>query len=200
MIIAIVGKLGTGKDYIAQNIIMPILDSLNIRYIQCAFADQIKINAMTKNNVKYEDLYVKKTDETRKMLQTEGTEIGRLHDPDIWIKYLFNWITVHKKRGIQVFIISDMRFQNEFLRVRSEKCIIIKIVAPDRNRIRLILESKGELSKYLAIKSHISECDLDSFQDSQFDYIIHNDSHNILDILGIYNFICLSLCTLLCTV
>ena len=67
-VIGITGKLGSGKDYITNNVIIPVLNKMNYRYLQCAFADQIKVNVMSKNNIRYEDLYENKTHVSRTII------------------------------------------------------------------------------------------------------------------------------------
>jgi len=181
MIIGICGKLGTGKDYIKEHHIYPILDKLKVKYMNINFADQIKINAISKNNISYNDVYITKTAESRILLQKEGTEIGRSHDKNIWVNYLDNWIKVYKDRGINVFIISDCRFLNEFEYIKQKNGIIIKIIAPERNKSRLLQESNGDLEKYNQITNHCSECDLDSIPDIMYDYVIKNDINDKFD-------------------
>ena len=65
MIIGIAGKMGCGKDYICNNIVIPILQKYNCKFLQMSFADQIKVNVMTKNNIPFNDVYVDKNIETR---------------------------------------------------------------------------------------------------------------------------------------
>ena len=88
MIIGIAGKMGCGKDYVCNNIIVPLLKTNGKNFLQVSFADQIKVNVMTKQNIKFHDVYVSKTNDTRRLLQMEGTENGRnVLGKDIWIKY-----------------------------------------------------------------------------------------------------------------
>lgn len=179
MLIGITGKMGVGKDHILTNYILPILKSKNLTTIQVSFADQIKVNAMVKGNFSFEDLYVNKTKESRKMLQLQGTEQGRdIYGEDIWIKYLDAWVKVHKSRGIQIFLNSDTRFKNELFYIKEDGGFLIKIVAPKRNEKRLLLESKGDPVVLNSIKDHPSECDLDNLSDSLYDLVIYNDPEN----------------------
>jgi len=182
IIIGITGKLGSGKDYITNNVVIPVLEKYSHigRFMQCAFADQIKVNVMTKNNITYNDVYENKTSISRQLLQEEGTDIGRKKDKDIWIRYLNNWMKVYYHRGISVFIISDVRFKNEYDFVKSSKDkdavgIMLKVVANKRNNDRLIAESGGDIVLYEKISKHPSECELDELNDEQFDLIIKND-------------------------
>lgn len=181
VVIGVTGKLGSGKDYITNNVIVPVIEKINYRYLQCAFADQIKVNVMTKNNISYSDVYENKTPESRQLLQNEGTEVGREQDCNIWVKFLDNWINVHHNRGVNVYVISDARFKNEYEFVKNDG-IMIKVVAPNRNKDRLLKESRGDNSIYKKISQHASECDLDDFSNDRYDMVIYNDTDNILDL------------------
>jgi phosphomevalonate kinase len=182
MLIGIAGKMGCGKDYICNTIIIPYFKSRGKDILQVSFADQIKVNVMTKNNIPFSDVFVQKTNSTRKLLQMEGTELGRnVYGDDIWIKYLNNWLKIYKSRGIEHFICTDVRFKNELDYIKQNGGIIIKIVAPNRNFSRLQQESRGDTSIRDALKSHPSECDLDDVPDNHFDLVIYNDLDDILD-------------------
>jgi hypothetical protein len=179
MIIGIAGKMGCGKDYICNNLIIPVLKSKNKTFLQVSFADQIKVNVMTKANISFDEVYIAKTNDTRRLLQLEGTENGRnILGKDIWIKYFDNWISVYKSRGIDTFICTDVRFQNELDYIKRSGGMIIKINAPQRNFQRLYKESCGDDSVLQSLQSHSSECDLDNVSNDTFDLIIDNDPGN----------------------
>lgn len=176
MIIGISGKLGSGKDYICNNVIIPILKNKDCTFLQMCFADQIKVNVMTKNNIDFKDVYVNKNKQTRTLLQTEGTELGRdLLGDDIWIRYFDNWMSVYKSRGIDHFIVTDVRFKNEVDYIKRSGGILIRIDAPKRNYQRLLTESNGDLDVLQKLSSHISECNLDNLSNDNYDLIIKND-------------------------
>lgn len=181
IIIGICGKLGSGKDYIANNVIIPVIEKMKYRYLQCAFADQIKVNVMTKNGVSYTDVYENKTPESRRLLQIEGTEVGRENDKNVWVKYLDNWMNIHYNRGISVYIISDCRFKNEYDFIKNNNGIMLKVIARERNEMRLMRESKGDKDLYEKISKHSSECDLDDYSDDKYDMVINNDIKDIFD-------------------
>ena len=189
IIIGIAGKMGSGKDFITTNVILPVLEKRRQKYLQLNFADQIKINVMTKSGIEYNDVYVCKTESSRQLLQTEGTEVGRAYDKDIWVNYLNNWIKVHYNRNINTFIVSDVRFINEFDYIKNSGGIMIKIVAPKRNNLRLQQESNGSLSleTYNKISTHRSECDLDSLSNDMFNLVIYNDLEDPFDIVNLQN-------------
>jgi hypothetical protein len=185
VVIGISGKLGSGKNYITTNVIIPILEKYNKKYLELAFADQIKINVMTKNNIVYDDVYKNKTSFSRELLQKEGTDIGRVNDRNIWVKYMSNWINVFYNRGISNFVINDVRFINEYEYIKNNGGIMIKIIAPNRNNKRLLEESNGDTLILNRISNHCSECDLDILDHTKYDLIIYNDSDNINDTLDV---------------
>lgn len=179
VLIGIAGKMGSGKDYITTNYIVPYIEqTLRKKVLQLCFADQIKVNVMTKYNVSYHDLYIEKTQDTRKLLQIEGTEKGRnVYGVNVWINSLKNWIDIFNNRGIEHFVITDVRFQNELQFIKNNG-IVIKVVAPNRTHERLLSESGGDPTVYNTLKNHSSECDLDNLSDSEFDLVYHNDDDN----------------------
>jgi len=191
MLIGICGKMGSGKDWYTQNIIIPVLELYKKTYIPLALADQIKINVMTQKNIKYDELYVQKTAESRNLLQQLGTDEGRnVYGKDIWIKYHSNWTEIFEKKGINYIISPDIRFSNELLYVKERGGIIIKLVAPKRNEQRLLQESNGDYIIYNKLKNHISECELDNEKDESFDLIVNNEfdiSQDIINMRKIFN-------------
>lgn len=176
MLIGLAGKMGSGKDYIAHRYIIPLVKKMGKEVLCMSFADQIKINVMTNHNVNFEDVFIKKSSESRKLLQLEGTEKGRnVFGQDIWIRYFDSWSRVHKARGIDCIITTDIRFSNELKYIKENKGIAIKVVAPTRNESRLLSESKDDTGAYNTLKAHSSECDLDGVEDSEFDIVVKND-------------------------
>lgn len=74
-----------------------------------------------------------KNEKTRKILQYEGTEIGRNKDPLIWIKYLKAYIELLTIKGYDAFVITDIRFPNEveFIQNYREITLIVKIIGEE---------------------------------------------------------------------
>jgi len=175
VLIGLTGKMGCGKDYIAKNYIIPYIEKISSHCFQLSFADQIKVNVMTKNDIPYDDVFVEKTNATRTLLQQEGTEHGRdVYGQDIWIKYFDNWMQIFSKRGISNVIVCDVRFENELKYIKSKGGIVIKVEAQDRNMARLISESKSDERVLDKLRSHKSECDLDKVPNSYYDVIVDN--------------------------
>jgi CO dehydrogenase nickel-insertion accessory protein CooC1 len=108
-IIGLLGHQGVGKNYIAEKILPKLLPNKNT--VVLAFADHFKIDCISKYGAEYDKVYGEKDFKTRKLLQKVGTEEGRnKYGDDIWIKTLDNWIKTLNSRGVERFIISDVRF------------------------------------------------------------------------------------------
>jgi len=175
------GKLGSGKNHIAEQIFLPRLPYKPTLVL--ALGDQVKINCMIKDRVAYDRLYLKKDHESRKLLQKRGTEDGRDQLGDhVWIEYLEAWMRVHQSRGIQRFIITDLRFPNEVEWLKSLGGIAIRVEAPQRNHDQLLLEQAKETpplgvpesqEPHELIDVHSSETSLDDYPN--FDFLIQND-------------------------
>lgn len=189
IIIGVSSKMGCGKDFITKHYIIPFLENeLKFKTLQLSLADQIKINVMTKQNILYKDVFIKKNQKTRKLLQEEGTELGRnILGKDIWIQYYKNWVQILQNRGIDAITTCDIRFKNELEWFKSrDDTFLIRIHAPERNNQKLLQESDGKEDVYKNLGNHISECDLDDIHDDQFDYVIHNDPEDKLDLSNLY--------------
>jgi hypothetical protein len=169
MIFGFSGKMGTGKNYICENLFLPMLKQVyNQDAVQMAFADQIKVNVMVKYNISKFEVFDDKNYKIRQLLQHEGTTEGRYgKGENIWISYLENWMNVHKSRGVYNFVITDVRFKNEADFIKSKGGRIIRVDAPDRHLDRI---KKENLTP--DIYEHISETDLDNY--SKFDLVMDN--------------------------
>lgn len=176
-IIGLHGKMGSGKDFLNDNVIKPQLNEYDEKYSIISFADQIKINVATQHNMNIMDMYGDKSPELRILLQEEGTERGRdKYGEDIWIKYVENWMILrHQRDNVGTFLITDVRFKNEAEWIVKMGGKLIKIHAPDRNEIRLTKESGGDPKLLEKIQNHPSETDLDDYE---FENVIDNSIKN----------------------
>lgn len=171
-IYAFSGKIGSGKNYIAENVLNSSLPPKNT--VVMALADHFKVDACTKNGVQYERIYHNKDSESRRILQMLGTEQGRnVYGQDIWIKTVLTWIKIYSERGTKRFIITDIRFPNEVKAFKEVNAIIIRVHAPLRNKNKVIAEANNDPDIINTIRTHTSETSLDSCTD--FDYTIYND-------------------------
>ena len=177
-IIGLLGHQGVDKNYLAEKILPKILPQKNT--VVLAFADHFKIECISKFGADYDKVFGKKDFDTRKLLQRVGSEEGRdKYGADIWIKHLHNWIKVLSSRGVERFIISDVRFENEAKWVKSVNGEIIKINAPSRYRQRLENETNGNEEKIQELMNHSSEKNIDSID--IFDFLVNNDFNDDIE-------------------
>ena len=177
-IIGLMGHQGVGKNYIAD-VLLKNLPKKNSVII--AFADHFKVDCICKHNCEYNKVFGEKDYETRRMLQKVGTEEGRnVFGENIWINVTETWIKLLNERGVERFIICDVRFQNEADWIKKMNGILVKIIAPKRYRIRLERETNNNEELMNQIKNHKSEVMIDEFSD--YDIQIKNDIDDNLDI------------------
>lgn len=193
LLIGFSGHIGSGKNYVAEHLFIPSLlnilqtkNKIPIPYY-FSFGDHMKVECLCRfsysklsQNDGYNNFFVNKNQETRKMLQKYGTENGRnVYHEDIWVRAVNSWIDIQMNRVkylgdkyLPIFIISDVRFVNEADFITSHNGIIIRINAPKRSCAKLLQETKGDLDIIKKIQSHRSETSLDKYP---FKYIIKND-------------------------
>lgn len=169
LIVALCGKMGSGKDYVARTYVLPLLRSLGLTCMQMCFADQIKVNAIVRHGLAPQSVLDAKTRDTRSLLQREGTELGRdVHGQDVWIRYFDAWTDVHGSRGVDAIVATDLRFVNEAEHVKRRNGILVRVLAPRRNADRLASENDDGTAA-----THRSECEMDEFRD--VDVVVEND-------------------------
>lgn len=167
--IAITGKKNSGKNTLTNL----ILNQYNNKsYKIFAFADPIKeiIKIMfpwADNDCLYGPSYKReffipnamKNDKPlsyRQAIIDIGMQ-GRSYNSNHWVDI----IDIRMKQiNSDIVIVSDLRFANEFEYLRKENFKIIKIIRSNKD-----------------ILNHVSETDLDSFNDNLFDYIIYNNKN-----------------------
>ena len=184
-IIGLSGKLGSGKNYIAEKIIAPsFIDKYNILII--GFGDQVKQELYARNTeLTYDLLYDNKTHESRKKLQTYATENGRdKYNEDMWIRGIDMQIETFQRRSCKntMIIICDVRFINEAEYIKSKNGLLFRIEAPLRTQTRYWKEAGGNLQIHQSISGHASETNLDKYK---FDTIISNNTEINTDFLNI---------------
>jgi hypothetical protein len=183
MIYGFSGKMGSGKNYIAERIFIPMFEKMfpKRKVIHLAFADQLKINCIVKYNLDRNNVYYNKPPRIRSLLQSEGTEFGRnVYGNDIWVKYTQEWIYLFETKGFTDFVITDMRFTNEAEFVKNNYGKLIRVESP----------SQFYSTCNNTTKTHVSETDLDNYK--EFDLVLLNkktQEHNQLLETTIKNFL-----------
>ena len=163
------GKYGVGKNYVAENVFNKLINNhKQMNTLVLAFADHFKIDMCAKHNFNYDAVFYEKDEETRKQLQSFGTEHGRdKYGENIWVDTMIYWIQTHYDRGVRRFIITDVRFENEMTFIKKCGGHIIHINAPDRNT---------SLYKNNDCSLHISETSINM---ELVDFSIDNNINNI---------------------
>jgi hypothetical protein len=205
------GKIGSGKNYIAEHIFVPkLIDYLKNQHNNTlivpyyfSFGDHLKVECLCRNSydtlsndLGYNGLFGEKTKETRDMLQKYGTENGRdKYHENVWIRAVDTWTKIQTNRlqktglnTIAIIIISDVRFKNELKYIDDHDGIVIRINASDRTNIRINQESNSNDEIKSKIKSHISETSIDNYE---FKHIIDNSFDKSFDeiIISVTNII-----------
>jgi hypothetical protein len=178
LLIAVSGKLGSGKDYIVENLLLPLLHS-DLRVSKMAFADHIKICVASEDGFPIDTVLTGSKDPAiRRKLQLRGTEEGRdRYGEDIWVTTLSNWISLRQIRGekLDVVLITDCRFHNEGKWIEDQGGLLIRVSALDRHDLALDAESHGDPDVRRNIATHSSETALDTYK---FMYTIDNTIGN----------------------
>lgn len=108
------------------------------------------------------------TNLTYRQLLLDIGKFGRNYDPDLWVSSTLEeiklWMEYQKEFVIDtdfmLAIISDIRFKNEYLKLKDNNYYLIRVVRPNND---------------YSIDD-ISETGLDHIADSEFDMVIVNDS------------------------
>lgn len=162
MKIAITGKICSGKSTLA-NIIK---DKLKLN--KYSFADNVKKYAKELFDMSYKD---------RKLIQELAEKLKEI-DNDIWIKQLDK--NIKDKDNI---IIDDLRFENEYNYLRSNKYFIIKLLIDKNQQIKRIKELyKENANEHIERLEHISELNIDKLN---ADLVINTNDINIETLIEI---------------
>lgn len=175
--IAICGKANSGKNTVSRFIVKELRNQFRGRKIlshkYIAFADPIKamirlmfptlpekyltgssqhraeaIPGAFKNNTPLT---------VRRLLIDLGTEVGRSYKESVWLDAFDHTFELAKYKSI--VIVTDVRFRNEFDHLKKLGFF----------QIRLLRDSHAKID-------HASETNQDSIKDSEFDYVLRNNS------------------------
>lgn len=94
----------------------------------------------------------------RTLLQNLGTEVGRGYKESIWLDAMDFKIEKAKKRGVGLFVVTDVRFRNEFDHLKNAGFKMIRVIRGEQLTL-----------------GHASETEQEQIKDSEFSYIIDNN-------------------------
>jgi hypothetical protein len=191
IIIALSGKIGSGKDYLGKRI-AGLYKTRDVTIM--AFGDYLKCMCSIKDNIPIMSLYDRKTDEHRKLLQNRGTEERKKYPSgvsasqtsnEIFIKFLDCQTRIAEMRGVGAIVITDLRTKAEFEYLKTRGAFLIRVIAPERTKNKILAESKGDAEIYNSIANHESETELDSY--GPFNLLIKNDPEDAYDVEKMFN-------------
>lgn len=138
MIVGITGKARSGKDTVAEYLVRVF------GYTRFAFADQLKdiVCDMFDWGPAHRDGELKEEIDhrwgfsPRRAFQLFGTEFGRALNPNLWVKM------ADRKLGAGLWVIPDVRFENEASFVRMNG-ILIHIERPGIQDVSLHISEAG---------------------------------------------------------
>lgn len=174
-VIAISGKKGTGKDWMARR----LLDESPAYTAVIAFADPLKQRLYGQDH--YDVLLDEKPIDIRALLIETGTAERMQHGPMFYAKQLIALVNLYRSRGFKRVIITDLRLKCELAVLQSREAMgdfklrLKRMIAPKRNRLRILREAKGETERAEHLAADISETDLDELENSGMFELIHND-------------------------
>lgn len=153
MIIAISGKMGSGKSTLSDSIEKELEGVYRLKFAKVIYEmhDSI-LNILSK--------YYEAPKLDKRLLQLLGTEWGREMDNDIWVSCFKTEAARH-----QMVLCDDLRFKNEFTGLGDA----IKIRLECSEEVR-----KARCSQWRENSTHQSEIDLDDWV-SQFDLVIDTE-------------------------
>jgi hypothetical protein len=154
ILLGVSGKLGVGKNYITEHYIVPKLveklSDTNVQYVPYffSFGTQVKIELYSRDTssfLDYNNLFVNKSKDSRTSLQKYATENGRdVYRKDMWIRAIDMWIKVQADnlnvinthlttKLVPIFVVEDVRFENEYNYIKSNSGILVLIESFQRN-------------------------------------------------------------------
>jgi hypothetical protein len=191
--IAISGKARSGKDTVADLILSSFTDKYMAKHLaddpkdskfplpitsKFAFADPIKrivqqMFPQTPDEILWgpsenRSKIIPGTEITYRQLLLDIGKFGRSYNPYIWVNSTVDeaemWLNEWTP-DTALAVISDVRFKNEYYRLKSEDYFLIRVRRPTNNYA-------AEQPKH---SQDVSEIDLDDLTDSDFDHVIIND-------------------------
>lgn len=175
LVVAVSGRMGSGKNYITEHYLLPEL-AMSGSVVPMAFAEGFKTDCVVYDGLEYETVHGTKTFSSRQALQKRGREAREKYGPDIWIYHLLVRLSAMVDAGVRYVVITDVRYRNELERIQeifSDRCVSVRIEAPERSRRRALQEANGDEAKADVLQADRSEIDLEGHRG--FHFVIPND-------------------------
>lgn len=188
-VLAVSGKIGTGKNYLMEEILKPWLLANGYHCVVIAFADELKFHVMNQYGYTFEQVFFTKPKDVRIALQEVGDRKRQQVDEAHWIREAHKWVMLHASRGVDFILFTDNRHINESDYIKKQLGgVLLRIDAPKRNWAKLqadytvwnsdnhtvnVAETEANIAQ---IAGHISETALDTY--TEFDAVINNEVEN----------------------
>tara|TARA_Y100000748_G_C15501432_1_gene490257 strand:- start:4521 stop:5213 length:693 start_codon:yes stop_codon:yes gene_type:complete len=163
MKIAITGKMGSGKSYLADKI------SNKYGFYKASFAGRVKELASELFDMRGKD---------RGLLINFATKMREI-DPEVWIRSMLK--SIHDKKNV---IVDDLRLKNEYDKLRKNGWYIIKIEIDEEKRKLQLNDKYGvyEACQHIAYSNSVTENDVVGLSDESFDLVIRTkEDYSIFD-------------------
>jgi hypothetical protein len=195
ILLGVSGKLGVGKNYITENYLVPkLIESFSDKRVQYvpyffSFGTQVKVELYsrdTSSSLNYNNLFIEKSNYSRTSLQQYATDNGRdKYRKDMWIRAIDMWIKVQlsnldivnkhiTRRIVPIFVVEDVRFENEYEYIKSNSGILVIIESAYRNFEKILQELDNKTYENTE-NIHQSE---EGLEHLEFHFRINNDPVN----------------------
>ena len=174
LLVGFSGKIGSGKDYVAKNIFLPLLEKKQkIKYAILAFADSLKSECSLRYGYNYDKLYNNKDTLVRERLKLVGDEYRSKYGKNVFVNNIKLQIELLKnKSDINTILITDVRYPEEMKFIKEYGGKIYRVNAKNRTNLKIKKECKNIKKNIDKISNALSETLLDK---EKFDGYINND-------------------------
>lgn len=141
MIIGLVGRMGSGKTWIADEICRQ-----QSNFVKLSFATALKKMVVECGLCTPEEVYGEKNLYSRKVLQAIGTDIVRKIYPDYWVEQMICKIHEYVNNYADI-VIDDVRFLNEAKMIQGWRNSFLVQIIPTKKGIISSHRSETELEQ-----------------------------------------------------
>lgn len=176
-IIAISGKMGSGKTSLSNELLGTLLNSVNYKFAEVIYEMHNNIKDIARGyGIDFPEKH-------RKLLQYLGTDLFRQDFGDnVWCDVMTNRIDkLFKNNSNAVVVIDDMRFESEFDCIRSkypDNSLLVRLECPEEIRQERVGSAWNPTP-------HQSELDLDNYcEENKFDVLMRTNVFSSKEIVS----------------
>lgn len=155
MKVAVCGKMGSGKSFLAENL------EKNYDFTICSFAARMKELCSELFDMKTKD---------RGLLIKFATKMREI-DENVWIRSMLK--SIEDTCWDSDIVCDDMRLENEYETLLEKDWILVKIDISEEERLyRLQLKYGKAVKSHLHYTHSITENDVVNYDDSKFSFVL----------------------------